>query len=77
MYKVVVTKYNLKDAGNRPAEGFDAGQIDAMMSDGGSATKTAVTNALPKEYSAPGTTKLSVTLEAGKNEGKDFDLKGK
>ena len=76
-YKVVVTKYNTKDGTNRPAEGLDAGQIEAMMSDGGGATKAAVINLLPKEYASPGTTKLSVTVESGKNEGKDFELKGK
>jgi hypothetical protein len=33
-------------------------------------------NLLPKDYENVGTTKLSVTVEAGKNENKNFDLKG-
>ena len=32
---------------------------------------------MPKDYENPLTTKLSVTLEPGKNENKNFDLKGK
>ena len=74
LYKVVVTKYNTKDGSNRPPEGLDAGQIDAMISDTGAAGKAAIVNLLPKEYALPGTTKLSVTVESGKNEGKDFNL---
>ena len=76
MYKVVITKYNVKDEALIPKEGFDAGQIDAMMSDTGITAKSAVRNLLPKEYSSAATTKLSVTVEAGKNEGKDFALTG-
>ena len=77
LYKVVVTKYNVKDEQLRPKEGFDAGQIDAMISDTGVGAKSAIRNLLPKEYSSPATTKLSVTVEAGKNEGKDLALTGK
>jgi hypothetical protein len=78
MYKVVIFKYDTKDGTNKPPEGFDAGQMEAMISDTGAVGgKAAVRNLLPKEYASPGTTKLSVTLETGKNEGKDFALKGK
>jgi hypothetical protein len=66
MYKVTVTKYDVK-GGNLP-EDFDQGQIEAAGLG---------KNALPKDYESLGTTKLSVTLEPGKNEGKDFNLKGK
>jgi len=78
MYKVVIVKYNTKDGGAKLPEGIDQGQLDAMISDsGGAGGKTGVINLLPKEYSSVGSTKLSVTVEPGKNEGKDFDLKGK
>src|SRR5262249_45836482 len=64
MYKVTIVKLDQK--GNLPPD-FDAGQMEAS----GMAT-----NKLPKDYENLNTTKLSVTLEAGKNEHKDFDLKG-
>ena len=73
MYKVVVTKYQGK--GPMP-EGYDPGQIEAQMSDGGGG-RPAVINLLPKEYSTAGSTKLSATVEQGKNENVNFDLKGK
>jgi len=62
MYKVTVVKL---DAGSNLPEGFDAGQMEAS----GMAK-----NLLPKDYENPNTTKLSVTLEPGKNENKNFDL---
>jgi hypothetical protein len=66
MYKVTITKLDQK--GNVPTEGMDQGQLDAS---GGAK------NALPKDYENPATTKLSVTLEPGKNPDKNFELKGK
>jgi len=65
LYKVVITKLQVKPGMKVPDEGFDATQLE--MSGMG-------TNALPKIYGEPSTTKLSVTLETGKNEGKDFNL---
>jgi hypothetical protein len=65
MYKVTIVKLNEK-LGNLPKD-FDAGQMEAS----GMAR-----NLMPKDYENQNTTKLSVTLEAGKNEGKNFDLKG-
>ncbi len=64
LYKVTVTK--LVAEGNLPPD-FDQGQLEAS----GTAR-----NRLPKDYENLVTTKLSVTLEPGKNEGKDFELKG-
>ena len=63
MYKVTVTKLELKGA---PPE-LDQGQLEAS----GTAK-----NLLPMDYENLANTKLSVTLEAGRNE-KNFDLKGK
>ncbi len=75
LYKVTVTKYEGKGG---PQEGMDAGQLDAMASDLGTTGKAGgPINLMPKEYAAPGGTKLSVTLDVGKNENKNFDLKGK
>jgi len=68
MYKVTVSK--LKGSGNLPPEASDPGQLEAA---GGGAS---VLNALPAEYGNIGTTKLSVTLESGKNENKNLELKG-
>jgi hypothetical protein len=65
MYKVTVTKLELK--GNLPAE-IDQGQIEASG---------IARNVLPRDYESLANTKLSVTLEPGKNENKNFDLKGK
>ncbi len=65
MYRVTITKSDIKMS-NLPKD-FDAGQMEAS----GMAK-----NLLPKDYENVGTTKLSVTVEAGKNENKNFDLKG-
>jgi hypothetical protein len=65
MYKVTVVKLDAK-AANLPKD-FDEGQ---MMASG------MARNLMPKSYENPNTTKLSVTLEEGKNENKNFDLKG-
>jgi len=75
MYKVTITK--MEGKGLTPQEGIDAGQTDAMASDMGATAKGGPINLLPKEYATTGTSKLSITLEEGKNEGKDFALKGK
>jgi hypothetical protein len=64
MYRVTVTKLDMQGAGQ---EGIDQGQLEA------SGTAKSL---LPMDYENPKTTKLSVTLEVGKNE-KNFDLKGK
>ena len=66
LYKVVITKLNLKPGAKVPDEGFDALQLE--MSGMG-------VNGLPKPYSDAATTKLSATLETGKNENVNFDLK--
>ena len=63
MYKVTIIKLNLKGA---PAD-FDQGQLEAAG---------LAKNILPTAYETLADTKLSVTLEAGRNE-KNFDLKGK
>jgi hypothetical protein len=69
MYKVTVTK--LKTAqGNLPPEAADPGQLEAAGGAGGAL------NALPDEYGKLMTSKLTVTLEPGKNENKNFELKG-
>jgi Carboxypeptidase regulatory-like domain len=66
-YKVVVTKLIIKPGFKAP-EDFDSTQLE--MSGMG-------VNSLPKEYSDVGTTKLSATLESGKNKDVNFELKGK
>jgi hypothetical protein len=66
MYKVTVTKLTMGST-NLPPD-FDAGQMEAS----GMAKNT-----LFKDYESPVTTKLSVTLEPGKNENKNFELKNK
>jgi hypothetical protein len=66
MYKVTIVKLDVRPD-NVPAEGWDEGQIEASGMG---------KNTLPKDYERLATTKLSVTLEAGKNENKDFNLKG-
>jgi Carboxypeptidase regulatory-like domain len=70
MYKVVITKLVLKGGGKfkAPEEGFDTLQLE--MSGAG-------VNELPKEYADANSTKLSATLESGKNQNVNFDLKGK
>jgi len=76
MYQVTVVKY---DGGKSmaPQEGIDAGQLDAMASDTGTASKGGPTNLLPKVYATLASSKLSVTVEPGKNKDVNFDLKGK
>jgi len=77
LYKVTVVKW---EGGKGPAGSadIDQGQLDAMASDtGGAAGKGGPVNLLPKEYGNPANTKLSATLEAGKNENVNFALKGK
>jgi hypothetical protein len=76
LYKVTITKYQGKSTTGTPEE-IDSGQLDAQISDGAGAGKGGPTNLLPKEYASPGSTKLSATLESGKNENVNFDLKGK
>jgi len=66
LYKVTITKLELKGAKLPPD--WDMGQVEASG---------AARNTLPKDYESLATTKLSVTLEPGKNENKNFDLKGK
>jgi len=78
LYKVTITKYEGK--GVAPGEGMDAGQTDAMASDTGVAvTKGMVKNHLPDQYATVQNTKLSTTVEVGKNENVNFNLttKGK
>jgi len=77
LYKVTVVKYEGK--GMTPGEGMDAGQIDAALSDTGGTAKGAglINNLLPMMYAKPETSKLSATIEVGKNKDVNFDLKGK
>jgi hypothetical protein len=65
MYKVTITKLELGVKGI--PKDFDQGQLEAA----GMAK-----NILPADYQTFAETKLSVTLEAGKNE-KNFEVKGK
>jgi len=67
LYKVTVTKLEAAGGGTLPPD-FDQGQLEAS----GMAV-----NKLPKSYENPTTTKLSATLEPGKNQNVNFDLKGK
>ena len=48
-----------------------------MISDTGGNAKGGPVNLLPKEYATVGSTKLSATLEVGKNADVNFTLKGK
>jgi len=75
LYKVAISKIEGGDTVRQ--EGIDAGQMEAVISDtGGKVGKGKVpTNALPKEYALVTTTKLTATLEPGKNENVNFDLK--
>jgi hypothetical protein len=69
MYKVTVTKLVMKGGkAPTPEEGFDSLQLE--MSGTGK-------NELPKEYAEESSTKLSATLDTGKNKDVNFDLKGK
>jgi len=70
LYKVTITKYE----GKGPQEGIDAGQLDAMASDQGFTAKSGVKNLLPDQYASAQNSKLSVTLEVGKNENVNFTL---
>jgi hypothetical protein len=73
LYKVTVTKYEGKGP---PVEGMDAGQLDAIASDLGATGKGGgPNNLLPKEYATVGASKLSATLEPGKNADVNFALK--
>jgi len=74
LYKVTITK--LLGKGGTPEE-LDPGQMDAMISDVGTAGKGGPVNLLPREYATLATSKLSATLDVGKNDDKNFDLKGK
>jgi hypothetical protein len=65
MYKVTITKMDQSSLPKGIAD--DPGQLAASGMG---------TNVLPKDYESEKTTKLSVTLDIGKNEKKDFDLKG-
>jgi hypothetical protein len=76
LYKVTIVKYEGGKAPNT-VDGMDAGQIDAQASDGLGAGGKGPRNLLPSEYATPATTKLSATLEVGKNENVNFALKGK
>jgi len=76
MYKVTIVKIDPK-SGNPSAEALDPGQLDAIASDTGGTGKSGPVNLLPKEYASVGSSKLSATLQEGKNEGVNFELKGK
>lgn len=69
LYRVTVAKVGLKDPKKGDME-LDPGQLEAMAS----ANPNAVKNALPKDYEAIQSTKLSATLNEGKNENVNFDL---
>jgi hypothetical protein len=76
LYKVTVIKMEGKGI-DMSIEGMDIGQLEAMASDTGAAVKGGPVNLLPKEYATMGSTKLSATLEPGKNTDVNFSLKGK
>jgi hypothetical protein len=76
LYKVVITKY-IGKGGVMPEGEYDPGQIEAMISDGQGGAAASLKNVLPREYSSPDSSKLSVTVESGKNENVNFDLKGR
>lgn len=66
MYKVTITKMEQK-GGLPPSIADDPGQLEAAGIGA---------NQLPKDYENEKTTKLSVTLQEGKNNDVNFDLKG-
>ncbi|MBO0699521.1 MAG: carboxypeptidase regulatory-like domain-containing protein [Zavarzinella sp.] len=69
MYKVAITKLVMKGGKFKaPEEGFDMTQLE--MSGMG-------INELPKQYADANSTNLTATLESGKNQNVNFDLKGK
>jgi len=74
MYKVVITKFEGNFA---MAEGMDAGQLEAQVSDLGASApvQKTIKNHLPTEYASPASTKLSTVVESGKNVNVNFDLK--
>lgn len=74
MYKVAITKY--EGGMPKPAEGMDASQLEAQMSDLGASApvRQTIKNHLPAEYASPASTKLSTIVEAGKNENVNFDI---
>jgi hypothetical protein len=68
LYKVTITKMDTSAKAGIPKEiADDPGQLMAAGIG---------TNLLPKDYENEKTTKLSATLEVGKNENVNFDLKG-
>jgi len=69
MYKVTITKMETKTGpGGLPKEiADDPGQLMAAGIG---------VNLLPKDYESEKSTKLSATLQPGKNDGVNFDLKG-
>lgn len=69
LYKVTIVKQGFK-VQNPDDPGMDAGQMEAQQSAIAGSSKVEK----PKEYENEASTKLSVTLETGKNEGKDFDI---
>jgi len=74
LYKITIAKQQGKGAA---AAELDAGQLDAMTSDTGPTGKSGPVHLLPREYATLGSSKLSATLQEGKNENVNFDLKGK
>jgi hypothetical protein len=69
LYKITITKLDTSSQNSSvvlPPD-WDQGQIDASGMG---------RNTLPKPYENVNSTKLSVTLEPGKNENKNFDLTG-
>jgi hypothetical protein len=76
MYKVVITKFEGNVAMTSPEAGMDAGQMEAQASDGGAgaAAQKTIKNHLPSVYASPASTKLSSTIQPGKNENVNFDL---
>jgi len=74
LYKLTITKYEGKGA-NAPQEGLDPGQLDAIASDQGFTAKTGIKNLLPDQYATTENSKLSATLEPGKNADVNFALK--
>jgi hypothetical protein len=65
LYRVTITKIDPRGVPLGPE--MDQAQLEAAG--------TAI-NMMPKEYENPRTTKLSATVQAGKNENVDFDIKG-
>jgi hypothetical protein len=72
IYKVVISKLEGNFA---MAEGMDAGQLEAQISDQGAnaPVQRTIKNHLPIQYSSLATSKLSATVAPGKND-VNFDL---